>query len=131
MTTALIYDPIFLEHVTPEKHLEKPERLQWAMDVLRGLNWLEREGLVQLAPRAATVDELAAVHEREYIQKVEATARKVAGEQESGGRKTRFFATDTYISARSYEAAIKAAGAPITAIDAIMKGEVSKDCRCG
>lgn len=125
MTTALIYDPIFLEHITPGKHLEKPERLQWAMDVLRGLNWLEREGLVQLAPRAATVDELAAVHERDYIQKVEATARKVAAEQESGGRETRFFATDTYISARSYEAAIKAAGAPITAIDAIMKGEVN------
>ena len=125
MTTALIYDPIFLEHITPEQHLDKPERLQWAMDVLRGLNWLEREGLVQLAPRAATVDELAAVHERDYIRKVEAAARKAAKEQESGGRKTRFFATDTYISARSYEAAIKAAGAPITAIDAIMKGEVT------
>src|SRR6266446_3090763 len=125
MTTALIYDPIFLEHITPEQHLEKPERMQWAMDVLRGLNWLEREGLVQLAPRAATVDELAAVHERDYIQKVEAAARKVAEKQESGGRKTRFFATDTYVSARSYEAAIKAAGAPITAIDAIMKGEVN------
>jgi acetoin utilization deacetylase AcuC-like enzyme len=125
MTTALIYDPIFLEHITPEQHLEKPERLQWAMDVLRGLNWLEREGLIQLAPRAATVDELAAVHERDYIQKVEAAARKVAEKQESGGRKTRFFATDTYISARSYEAAIKAAGAPITAIDAIMKGEIN------
>src|SRR5260221_5494469 len=78
MTTALIYDPIFLEHITPEQHLEKPERLQWAMDVLRGLNWLEREGLIQLAPRAATVDELAAVHERDYIQNVEAAARKVA-----------------------------------------------------
>ncbi len=34
MTTALIYDPIFLEHITPEKHPDKPERLQMAMDVL-------------------------------------------------------------------------------------------------
>src|SRR5260370_25944497 len=124
MTTDRIYAPIFLEHITAEQHVDKPERMQWAMDVLRGLNWLEREGLVQLAPRGATVDELAAVHERDYIQKVEAAARKVAEKQESGGRKTRFFATDTYISARSYEAAIKAAGAPITAIDAIMKGEI-------
>jgi acetoin utilization deacetylase AcuC-like enzyme len=124
MTTALIYDPIFLEHITPENHPEKPERLKMAMEVLRALNWLERDGLVQLAPRAATEDELAAVHDRRYIKKVEAAARKVAERQDSGGRKTRFFATDTYISASSYEAAIKAAGAPITAIDVIMKEEV-------
>jgi acetoin utilization deacetylase AcuC-like enzyme len=125
MTTALIYDPIFLEHITPENHPDKPDRLRWAMDVLRGLNWLERDGLVQLAPRAATVDELAAVHERAYIRKVETAARMVAEGEKTGGRKTRFFATDTYISARSYEAALKAAGAPLTAIDAIMQGEVN------
>lgn len=125
MTTALIYDPIFLEHMTPEKHPDRPERLKMAMDVLQALNWLERDGLVLLAPRAATVDELATVHERDYIQSVEAAARKVAGEEGSGGRKTRHFATDTYVSARSYEAAIKAAGAPLTAIDAIMNGEVN------
>jgi len=124
MTTALIYDPIFLEHITPENHPERPERLKKALDVLQALNWLEREGLVQLAPRAATEDELAAVHEREYIQRVKAAARKVAEEQESGGRKTRFFATDTFISADSYEAAIKAAGAPLSAIDALMNGEI-------
>src|SRR5579864_1749057 len=124
MTTALIYDPIFLEHITPEHHPERPGRLKVVMDVLRSLNWLEREGLVQLVPRAATVDELATVHERDYIQSVEEASRKVAEEQSSGGRKTRFFATDTYVSAQSYEAAIRAAGAPLTAIDAIMKGEV-------
>ena len=124
MTTALIYDPIFLEHLTPENHPEKPERLKKAMDVLQAMNWLEREGLVQLEPRAATEDELATVHERDYIQKVKAAAKKVAREQESSGRKTRFFATDTYVSARSYEAAVKAAGAPLTAIDAILQGEI-------
>ncbi len=124
MTTALIYDPIFLEHITPGNHPERPERLKMAMEVLRSLNWLERDGLVQLAPRAATEDELAAVHDRRYIQKVEAAAHKAAQAERSVGRKTRFFATDTYVSAGSYEAAIKAAGAPITAIDAVMKGEV-------
>src|SRR5258708_30232435 len=124
MTTALIFDPIFLEHITPQHHPERPERLKVVMDVLRSLNWLERGGLVQLVPRAATVDELATVHERDYIQSVEEASRKVAEEQSSGGRKTRFFATDTYVSAHSYEAAIKAAGASLTAIDAIMKGAV-------
>src|SRR5437764_5601281 len=124
MTTALIYDPIFLEHITPQNHPERPQRLLMAMKVLEALNWLERDGLVQIAPRAATEDELATVHERDYIQAVKAAADDVAEEERRGGRKTRFFATDTYVSAQSYAAAIKAAGAPLTAIDAIMSGEV-------
>ncbi len=124
MTTALIYDPIFLEHLTPGNHPDRPERLQKAIEVLQALNWLEREGLVLLEPRAATEDELATVHERDYIHKVKAASQKVAREQEVSGRKTRFFATDTFVSARSYEAAIKAAGAPLTAIDAILQGEI-------
>lgn len=124
MTTALIYDPIFLEHLTPRNHPEQPQRLEIAMQVLEAMNWLQREGLVLMQPRAATVDELAAVHDRAYIQKVEEAVRKVAEEQAKNGRKTKYFAPDTYISAKSYEAAIRAAGAPLTAIDAMMKGEI-------
>ena len=124
MTTALIYDPIFLEHITPENHPERPERLIMAMNVLEALNWLERDGLTLLKPRAASEDELAAVHERSYIHKVEEAARKAAEKHAGGGRNTQYFATDTYVSAKSYEAAIRAAGAPLTAIDAIMKGEI-------
>src|SRR5947199_8830566 len=123
MTTALIYDPIFLEHITPQNHPEKPQRLEMAVKVLEALNWLERDGLVQIPPRAASEDELATLHDREYIQLVKAAAAEVAEEEKRGGRKTRFFATDTYISAHSYAAALKAAGSPLTAIDAIMNGE--------
>ncbi len=124
MTTALVYDPIFLEHITPPNHPERPERLRRAMEVLEALGWLEREGLVLLSPRAATENELAAVHERPYIRKVEAAARRAAKKEDDGGHDSYFFATDTYVSAKSYEAAILAAGAPLTAIDAIMDGEV-------
>lgn len=124
MTTALIYDPIFLEHITPKKHPEHPQRVEMAIGMLEALNWLKRDGLVQLAPRAATIEELAAVHEREYIREVEEASRQAAQEEARSGRKTLFFATDTYVSAKSYEAALKAAGAPLVAIDAVMKGEV-------
>ncbi|HLI87613.1 MAG TPA: histone deacetylase [Ktedonobacteraceae bacterium] len=125
MTTALIYDPIFLEHLTPSRHPERPQRVEMAINVLEALGWLERDGLLLLPPRAATVDELAAIHERRYIRKVEKASQKVAAEAESGGPQTRFFATDTYVSARSYEAALKAAGAPLTAIDAILEGRAT------
>jgi acetoin utilization deacetylase AcuC-like enzyme len=125
MTTALIYDPIFLEHKTPRNHPESPQRVEEAYLVLEALGWLEREGLVQLAPRAATEDELAAVHETAYIQEVKEASRKAAEQEERTGHRSLHFATDTYVSAKSYEAAIKAAGAPLTAIDAIMQGEVN------
>jgi acetoin utilization deacetylase AcuC-like enzyme len=124
MTTALIYDPIFLEHLTPHKHPERPQRLEMAMKVLEALDWLERDNLIQIPPRAATEDELALVHERSYIRQVKAAADEVARETGREGSKSRFFSTDTYISAQSYAAAIKAAGAPLTAIDAIMRGEI-------
>jgi acetoin utilization deacetylase AcuC-like enzyme len=124
MTTALIYDPIFLEHITPHKHPERWQRVKVVMEMLEALNWLKRDGLVQLAPRAATIEELAAVHEREYIQEVEAASYQAEQEEARSGRQTLFFATDTYVSAKSYEAALKAAGAPLVAIDAVMKGEI-------
>ncbi len=129
MTTALIYDPIFLEHITPSKHPEQPLRVKLAYEGLEELGWLTRDGLVQLAPRAATVDELAAVHDREYIQEVADASQQMAEEAAKGGYKTAFFATDTYVSAKTYEAACKAAGAPLVAIDALMKGEI-KNAYC-
>lgn len=124
MTTALLYDPIFLEHRTPAKHPEQPLRVEGSMQTLEALNWLQREGLVQLTPRAASVDELATVHERDYIADVERAAQKAAAAEARGANPIIHFATDTYVSAQTYNAAIKAAGAPLTAIDAIMNGEV-------
>lgn len=124
MTTALVYDPIFLEHITPDHHPERPQRVQKAWLVLEALQWLEREGLIQLAPRMATVDELALVHDRAYIHEIEAFSEEVAAEIQAGGKQSRFFTTDTFISPRSYEVARMAAGAPLVAIDAMMKGEV-------
>lgn len=124
MTTALIYDPIFLEHITPGEHPEQPERVRRAMEVLQALNWMEREGLVHLAPRAASTEELALIHDPAYIQRVKHAAERAGRLEAETGRKSHFFATDTYVSAKSYEAALVAAGAPLTAIDAILSGEI-------
>ncbi len=125
MTTALIYDPIFLKHLTPPGHPERPQRVELAMRVLEALNWLERDGLIQLAPREATVEELATVHEREYIQQVEEESKAAGEVARRGEGNTLELGTDTYVSEKSYEAARKAAGAPLVAIDAILKGEVN------
>ena len=123
MATALIYDPIFLEHLTPPGHPERPQRVEIVMKVLEALHWLERDGLVLLAPREATVDELATVHEREYIQEAEKLSLEAA-ETKRGGSSILDLGTDTHVSEKSYEAARKAAGAPLVAIDAILRGQV-------
>ncbi|HTI14857.1 MAG TPA: histone deacetylase [Dictyobacter sp.] len=120
MTTALIYDPIFQEHHVPDHHPERPQRTEMVMKYLDALNWMDREGLVHLKPRAVTLDELAAVHDRAYIQEVEHISQQAA--HMNGIRQLN---VDTYVSAKSYEAAIKAAGAPLTALDALMRGEIN------
>ncbi|HEX7736372.1 MAG TPA: histone deacetylase [Ktedonobacteraceae bacterium] len=125
MTTALIYDPIFLEHLTPGDHPDQPERLRRVLEVLEGLGWMEREGLVHQAPRAASIEELGLIHTPAYIQRVQHAAERAGRLEEESGRTSRFFATDTYVSAKSYEAALYAAGAPLTAIDALLKGTVN------
>ncbi len=124
MTTAFIYDPIFLEHLPPADHPDRPERLQRALEVIEGLGWFQRDGLIQLSPRAATEDELATVHDRLYIRELKDAAEHAATEEAQGKHQPYFFATDVYLSGQSYNAAIKAAGAPLTAIDALMRGEI-------
>lgn len=124
MTTALIYDPIFLEHLTPGGHPEQPERLRRSMEMLQALNWMQREGLVHLAPRAASVEELALLHDPAYIQRVQHASERSSRLEAETGRPSHFFATDTYVSAKSYEVALYAAGAPLTAIDALLRGEI-------
>jgi acetoin utilization deacetylase AcuC-like enzyme len=112
MTTVFVYDPIFLEHQPPASHPEKPQRVEAIVAQLERLHWLDRPEVLRLAPRPASVDELAAVHEREYIHSIEEKAK-------AGVRK---LDVDTYLSPRSYEVALMAAGAPLVALDAILEG---------
>lgn len=127
MTTALIYDPIFMEHHNIPGHPERPQRMEMAIKYVEALNWLQRDGLVQLDPRAATIDEVATVHDRDYIELVAETARRAAEAEARSGKPVSLpigSGSDTQTSAKSYEVALKAAGAPLTAIDALMRGEI-------
>ena len=64
-------------------------------------------------PRAASVEEVMLVHPQSYLE----TIKQIA---DTGGG---WLDGDTVVSRASYDAAIHAAGAPLTAIDLIMKGE--------
>lgn len=110
--TLLIYDDIFLKHDTGTGHPENAKRLENTVKHLQasGLwNQLRRE-----RPRAASLEEIKLVHPQTYLE----TVRHIA---DTGGG---WLDGDTIVSRASYDAAIYAAGAPLTAIDLIMNGEV-------
>lgn len=112
--TAFLYDPLFLRHRTGWKHPEQSLRLRAIIARLHETRqWDE---LLHLAPRDATRDELAAIHDPAYIA---ALAERCARE--------RVFETDgnTVASSGTYAAACRAAGAVLTAIDAVIEGRAA------
>ena len=112
MRVGLIYDPIYLEHDTGN-HVENAQRLITTMSLLEESQLKDK--LVLLPPRAATIDELSAVHAKEYISSIQNKA-------EGGGG---WLDADTVMSPGSYNAAIYAAGGVITAVDAVMNKRVN------
>lgn len=100
----LIASPRFDNHVTPPGHPERPERAHVFDDV--AARWLERGGRVA-HPRPATHDEVARVHDREYVERIAATA----------GRPGVMLDPDTFTSPDSYDVALLAAGAAVQAME--------------
>lgn len=107
--TTLICSDRFREHDTGE-HPENGERLVAIMERLRAAGMLDDREIVE--PRAASVEDLALVHDVRYIEFV----REVSA---SGGG---YLDADTYISPQSYEVARLAAGASIGAVDRVLDG---------
>jgi acetoin utilization deacetylase AcuC-like enzyme len=73
--------------------------------------WRERGGEV-VAPRAATTEQLARVHDAEYLRTIAATAGRAVA-----------LDPDTFTSPDSTEVAFLAAGAAIDAVERVMGGE--------
>lgn len=104
---GLIYDPIFLEHDTG-KHVENSQRLVHTINLLQETGLIEK--LLTVNPVEANVEQIASVHATQYIQQVERVCQNGGGNLD----------LDTVLSPQSYRAALKAAGAAITAVDMVM-----------
>ncbi len=114
MPTAFLYDPLFLGHRTGGRHPEQSSRLKSILARLQAVGQWDR--LLHLAPRDATRDELAAIHDPAYI---DGLAARCAAERVFEA------APDTVASTGTYAAACRAAGAVLTAIDAVLDGRAA------
>ena len=109
MNTALAADPACKEHNTGPHHPERPERFDAALRALDGLE------LARLDSRHAAEEELSLCHSLPYIRLVEREVMSGFHELSTG---------DTIISHRSLDAALRATGSVLNAVDAVMSGAV-------
>ncbi|MCW2310022.1 histone deacetylase family protein [Rhodobium gokarnense] len=112
MATLYISHPVFLEHVTPLGHPERADRLR-AID--RILEHERFQSLQRDVPPKATMEQLLFAHPEEHILDVEASIPMEG---------VAHLDSDTTVSSGSWEAASRAAGAAILAVDDVMKGIV-------
>lgn len=112
-TIGVVYDKDYLIH-TQGHHPERKERLE---HIIRAVDQPAGEGLVSLMePVPAELDDLALVHERDYIKSIDDACR-------SGKR---FLDMDTYIVPDSYRIALLSAGGAITGLRKIMSQTLRK-----
>jgi acetoin utilization deacetylase AcuC-like enzyme len=110
--TGVVKDQRYLEHVMDLGHPESPERLR---AIYQMLEEKEMKGLVEsVAPRAATREELEMNHTPKYIDLIASTA----------GKPYYRLDMDTSTCAKSYEAALFAAGGLLELIKAVMEGKL-------
>ena len=107
-STGVVKDERYLEHDTGVYHVENPQRLVHMYEALEDMG----AQLVHIPPRPATLEEVRAVHDPAYVERIAAT----------DGKPPVRLDPDTVTSPRTYEIALLAAGGLLCAIDAVMDG---------
>lgn len=99
-----------LQHASPTDHAECPARLQ---AVLNALDTDRYAGLDRVEAPRATREQLLRVHAAAHVDAI------LLGAPE---REVRMLDADTYLCAHSLEAALRASGAVVAAVDAVIAG---------
>src|SRR5262245_51061325 len=114
MTTAILHHPIFFEHDTGVGHPECPSRYEVVMDALRSDPKLWDQ-LIEVQAEEAPRGDIQACHTPQLYKTVERSVSEGLG----------YLDSDTAVSMRSMEAALRGAGAACQAIDFVMQGKAN------
>jgi acetoin utilization deacetylase AcuC-like enzyme len=112
VTTAFCYDPLYLEHDLPG-HPEGRARLERVTATLAATGLLAR--MASVPPRPVEMSLLETVHSPEYVAMVRRLAERGGG----------FLDADTYLGARSYDAALLAVGGVVELVRAVIAGRAT------
>jgi acetoin utilization deacetylase AcuC-like enzyme len=119
MQTALVTHPACFNHQGPAGHPERPARLRAVLDGLAELP------LIRLRANAATREQLQRVHTPEMVERVLDNIPREIGQGEYAQ-----IDADTYLSGRSADAAMCAAGAVVAAVDSVLSGNCPQCFLC-
>jgi acetoin utilization deacetylase AcuC-like enzyme len=112
-TTTLVYThAACLDHDPGRGHPESPERLK---TVLRALDAPEFADLAWREAPLGTLEQVALIHERDFIDEVAAIAPRRGHVPLDGG--------DTVMSPGSWDAVMRCVGAACAGVDDVMRGE--------
>jgi acetoin utilization deacetylase AcuC-like enzyme len=109
----VVEDARYREHEAPSGHPEHPDRLAAVAAALAG----RRESLVAVEARPASASEILRVHDEAHLRQLEQAAARGPAQLDA----------DTYVSPRSHEVALLAAGGAVELASRIARGEA----RCG
>ena len=113
MTTLLLSHPACLNHLMPMGHPERPDRLR---AVERALEHEKFQSLAREQAPMASLETVALAHPLDYVEQV-----RDASPREGMVR----LDADTTMSPGSLEAALRAVGGAVQAVDEVMQGKVA------
>ena len=113
MTTLYLHHPIFLEHLLPSGHPERPERL---LAIAEALSDPRFEPLERRVAPAADLETATLAHDRGYVDLI--------GSNVPSDGFVRLD-LDTFMSPKSLDAALHAVGAACLAVDEVVAGRAT------
>jgi acetoin utilization deacetylase AcuC-like enzyme len=111
MSTLYITHPACLNHLTPSGHPERPDRLRAIDRVLENERF---QTLARVAAPEASIDDIALCHPRDLIEEIAQAVPKEGMVR---------IDADTSMSPGSFDAALRAVGGALYAVDEVMTGK--------
>ena len=114
MSTAYLFDPLYMKHKTGYGHPEQPERLSAINNAIMEAPYYR--DLVKITPSLPDIRYIEMIHSPSYIQRVRTETMRGIDFLDS---------SDTVVCPESYDTALRAVGGSIRMCDAVIEGRAA------